>query len=477
MRNKIVIYCISIMLFLFIAVGCDLVPGLERAIYESFGALKMLIYVLYVAGGELEMEFEDPETGATQNRRTSGDSYGRPDGKSEIDIPLVSLVPGGKMAQGEIDWIENNGDTVYYKVIGYFKHGKRHGWQEYFYPDGTLYDRVYYANGKRSDPPENDEADASNVHNLSSTASEVISFRILQEAYPWFLFKMEAYGFEPDLIEDFMAALQSRIVFHAPWSESEFTPAFRESVEDIRESDTLLVRHYEFIAGIESMLHIRSFELRLAVIDRCLGNGEPTYEILQEHYTDFLEKLLAILDEEAIRVFTDDLDNRIDSEGPIDLEDPAHIEIIDERILNAINEMFESSAHLATLLVIQHMVTEMAFGVNPIHEALKSAYFVTSVNDNGTNNLQAPVRITLEQNYPNPFNPTTQLRYSIPEQSQVQLIIYDAVGKEVAVLVDKLKSSGTYDVTFDASHLSSGVYLYQLQAGDYVKTKRLVLVK
>ncbi len=173
MRNKIVIYCISIMLLLFIAVGCDLVPDLEPAIYESIRALEMLIYVLYLADGVLEMEFEDPETGATQNRSSTTDSHGRPHGESENTLGRSGNGSPGKLS-----------DTGYYKVVGTYEHGKRHGWQEYFYPDGTLYDRVYYANGKRSDPPENDEADASNIYGVSSSPSEVISFRILQEAYP-----------------------------------------------------------------------------------------------------------------------------------------------------------------------------------------------------------------------------------------------------------------------------------------------------
>jgi len=477
MRNKTIIFCVSISLLLFFIPGCDLVPDFDEAIVGAFDALRMLAWVIYVADGHLEFNFEDSETEATQSRTGPTDSYGRPDGENEIKIPLVPLVPQEKIVDYVIQRNKSSNDTLYYKVAGHYQEGKRHGWHEYFYPDGTLYDRVYYENGERTDPPENEHTDASNVFNPSSAASEVISFRILQQAFPWFLFKMEAYGFELGQVEDFMAALQSRIIFHAPWSESEFTSAFRGAVEDIRGSDTLLVKLYEFVVGIESLMHVRSFELRLAIIDRYRGIADSTFEILAEHYPDYLNRMLAILNEDAIKAFSDDLDERMDSDGPVDLEDPAHIEIIDERILNALNEMFGSFAHVATLLVLQHMLTEWIFEANPVHEALKDAYFVTSVDERELDVMQLPDRVTLEQNFPNPFNPTTNIRYSIAEQTQVQLIVYDTVGKEVAILVDKVKNPGNYVVLFDASYLSSGVYLYQLRAGEHMETKRLVLVK
>ncbi|PIQ08839.1 MAG: hypothetical protein COW71_09685 [Ignavibacteriales bacterium CG18_big_fil_WC_8_21_14_2_50_31_20] len=88
----------------------------------------------------------------------------------------------------------------------------------------------------------------------------------------------------------------------------------------------------------------------------------------------------------------------------------------------------------------------------------------------------------LEQNYPNPFNPTTTIKYSIPnnvkgETSNVKLIVYDILGSEVATLVNEKKSAGNYEVKFDASNLVSGVYLYKLQSGSFVQTKKLLLMK
>lgn len=84
---------------------------------------------------------------------------------------------------------------------------------------------------------------------------------------------------------------------------------------------------------------------------------------------------------------------------------------------------------------------------------------------------------SLAQNYPNPFNPTTNIEYSIPQQEHVSLKVYDILGKEVASLVNDELSAGVYNVSFDGSNLSSGIYLYTLTAGNFVATKKLMLVK
>jgi len=88
-----------------------------------------------------------------------------------------------------------------------------------------------------------------------------------------------------------------------------------------------------------------------------------------------------------------------------------------------------------------------------------------------------PSEFTLEQNYPNPFNPSTTVKYELPRTSHVNLSVFDILGREVSVLVNDKRDSGVYEVNFDASNLASGVYFYRLQAGDYVATKRLLLLK
>jgi hypothetical protein len=88
-----------------------------------------------------------------------------------------------------------------------------------------------------------------------------------------------------------------------------------------------------------------------------------------------------------------------------------------------------------------------------------------------------PSTFALDQNYPNPFNPTTQISYSIPKESNVTLKVFNLMGQEVATLVSGFQSAGTYAVPFHASHLSSGVYLYRVQAGTSFDVKRMLLVK
>jgi hypothetical protein len=88
-----------------------------------------------------------------------------------------------------------------------------------------------------------------------------------------------------------------------------------------------------------------------------------------------------------------------------------------------------------------------------------------------------PDRFSLSQNYPNPFNPTTNISFSIPTSGDVRLAVFDAMGRQVALLANGKFEAGTYNIDFNASSLASGIYFYTLSAGEFTQTKKMMLIK
>jgi len=105
-------------------------------------------------------------------------------------------------------------------------------------------------------------------------------------------------------------------------------------------------------------------------------------------------------------------------------------------------------------------------------------FVVTAVDDN---NLSVPNKFSLSQNYPNPFNPSTTINYQLSAISRVTLKVYDILGREVTTLLNKEQPAGSYKITFDASKLASGIYLYRIVAGSaeggFIQTKKMILLK
>lgn len=104
-------------------------------------------------------------------------------------------------------------------------------------------------------------------------------------------------------------------------------------------------------------------------------------------------------------------------------------------------------------------------------------YGDTTVTSVGFLGNYIPENFSLSQNYPNPFNPKTIINYQLSMINYVQLKVYDALGKEIAVLVNEKQSPGSYGVEFDGSGLASGIYFYTLSAGNFSETKRMILLK
>ena len=108
--------------------------------------------------------------------------------------------------------------------------------------------------------------------------------------------------------------------------------------------------------------------------------------------------------------------------------------------------------------------------------AERSAVLSTDFNFSNSK-LVLPKDYELSNAYPNPWNPTTTIRYQVPVNILVTIKVFDALGREVSTLVNEVKSAGNYELTFNGKGLSSGVYYYQMKAGNFIETKKITLIK
>jgi hypothetical protein len=118
-------------------------------------------------------------------------------------------------------------------------------------------------------------------------------------------------------------------------------------------------------------------------------------------------------------------------------------------------------------------------GVNQIYYRLKQIDFDGTFSYSDVVNITyaVPAEFVLSQNYPNPFNPSTRISYFVPKESFVIIKVYDFLGREVTTLVSETKSTGSYELSFDASNLPSGTYFYTLIADNYSTTKKMIVIK
>ena len=143
------------------------------------------------------------------------------------------------------------------------------------------------------------------------------------------------------------------------------------------------------------------------------------------------------------------------------------------------------SIQIDTLLMKEGFVFNYRFwakdkGIIPEFSSSPDSGYYQCVWDTPTNIEDEDIFVnpfSLSQNYPNPFNPSTKIKYSVPQSSIVLLKVFDVLGDEIATLVDEEKPAGTYEVEFDGNGLTSGLYFYRLQAGSFVATKKMLLMK
>lgn len=126
------------------------------------------------------------------------------------------------------------------------------------------------------------------------------------------------------------------------------------------------------------------------------------------------------------------------------------------------------------------IVPERGYQLNMMTGALLKMNFVYSVlTDVEENNVTTivPDKFKLHQNYPNPFNPVTRIKFDLPKSNNVKIVLYDNVGRELKTLLNEFRNAGTYEINFDGSKLSTGVYYYRLTSGNISETKKMILTK
>lgn len=134
-----------------------------------------------------------------------------------------------------------------------------------------------------------------------------------------------------------------------------------------------------------------------------------------------------------------------------------------------------------------NFVAHLQFPItNPENVSIEKLILISSGNERLSDNKleiklgnppPLPIEFKLFQNFPNPFNPNTRIAYSIPQDVHVTLKVFDLLGNEIQTLVDELQKQNYYEIQFNAENLSSGVYFYQLKAGDFIQTKKMVLLR
>ncbi len=130
-------------------------------------------------------------------------------------------------------------------------------------------------------------------------------------------------------------------------------------------------------------------------------------------------------------------------------------------------------------LIIENVQINILENIITFESDILSNYYIITADQSVVNVVEQNLisKFALEQNYPNPFNPTTSIIYQLAEAGKVELKIFDVLGREVQILVNEIQNAGNYKVNFDATNLPSGIYIYQIKAGNFVESKKMSLIK
>jgi parallel beta-helix repeat protein len=166
------------------------------------------------------------------------------------------------------------------------------------------------------------------------------------------------------------------------------------------------------------------------------------------------------------------------------------VELLDGECVQAVNIPISIQGNNVTLKLSWEMKQQSGFTFNFVEREGEKIVLKQSLTASGSliivpkenysfaiESEPLPSKIMLYQNYPNPFNPVTTIRFALPTASQVTLKVFDILGQEVATLVDELRSAGEHSITFDASGIASGIYFYQLKTGNFIVSKKMMILR
>ena len=237
----------------------------------------------------------------------------------------------------------------------------------------------------------------------------------------------------------------------------------------------------QIIYGSEDSSYSIDAYNRLYLIKKYQNANSQSYENLRQYYQG---KLSSIEDTSILlavnnlinmcKVSRDEYDEAINSFDEIAQNNPG----TDIALYNEINAfttalLIDTSNGLGKSSLSKYGSRDISEYLKNVSELLKSR---GKNIENDKNNL-IPEKFILCQNYPNPFNPNTTIKYGIPRTVNVELKVFDILGREVKTLVNETRNPGYYEVKFNASNFASGVYLYRLKAGEYMKTAKMLLLK
>ncbi|MEF3695533.1 hypothetical protein [Desulfolutivibrio sp.] len=203
------------------------------------------------------------------------------------------------------------------------------------------------------------------------------TFLMLENTRPWYVTKVDKFGFSRTQLHAFTAELEPLIAAQHPRNKEEFTDAFYDALEDLfqRSEYALFKDIYTFFREEGGIENSKNFEIRLAELGRYRGQGASTYAVLTASYTAFIQKMAGMgVDATALKNFTDDLDARMIAKGPLDINDPLFDHAVDTRMEEVFTEM-DQSEHQAMFSALNVILTDYFNQGEPLLLAAEDAYF------------------------------------------------------------------------------------------------------